>query len=64
MREIEVRFSRYREKSGSAGLVSVLTTLGMPEDKAAIYQTRLQAGDFLVMAEVGGDRASEFQRRK
>ncbi len=32
--------------------ISVLTTLGMPEDKAAIYQTRLQAGEFLVMAEV------------
>lgn len=47
--------------SAGAGLVSVLTTLGMPEDKAAIYQTRLQAGDFLVMAEVGSDRAGEFQ---
>ena len=43
------------------GLVSVLTTLGMPEEKAAIYQTRLQVGEFLVMAEVASDRAGEFQ---
>jgi cation transport regulator ChaB len=47
--------------SAGAGLVSVLTTLGMSEDKAAIYQTRLQAGEFLVMAEVASDRAGEFQ---
>jgi cation transport regulator ChaB len=47
--------------SAGAGLVSVLTTLGMPEDKAAIYQTRLQAGEFLVMAEVPGDRTGEYQ---
>lgn len=47
--------------SAGAGLVSVLTTLGMPEDKAAVYQTRLQAGEFLIMAEVPADRAGEFQ---
>lgn len=47
--------------SAGAGLVSVLTTLGMPEDKAAIYQTRLQAGEFLVMAEVPADRTGEYQ---
>jgi cation transport regulator ChaB len=47
--------------SAGAGLVSVLTTLGMPEDKATIYQTRLQAGEFVVMAEVPSDRAGEFQ---
>jgi cation transport regulator ChaB len=47
--------------SAGAGLVSVLTTLGMPEDKAAIYQTRLQAGEFLLLAEVPSDRAGEFQ---
>ncbi|QLE55670.1 ChaB family protein [Nostoc sp. TCL26-01] len=47
--------------SAGAGLVSVLTTLGMPEDKAAIYQTRLQAGEFLLLAEVPGDRSGEFQ---
>lgn len=49
--------------AGSAGvrLVSVLTTLGMPKNKAAIYQTRLQAGEFLVMAEVPSDRTGKFQ---
>ncbi|MBD2250973.1 ChaB family protein [Nostoc parmelioides] len=47
--------------SAGAGLVSVLTTLGMPEDKAAIYQTRLQAGEFLLLTEVPSDRAGEFQ---
>ncbi|WP_427162208.1 ChaB family protein [Aliinostoc sp. HNIBRCY26] len=47
--------------SAGAGLVSVLTTLGMPEDKAAVYQTRLQAGEFLVLVEVPSDRAGEFQ---
>lgn len=33
----------------------------MPEGKAAIYQTRLQAGEFFVMAEVPSDRTGEFQ---
>lgn len=47
--------------SAGAGLVSALVTLGMPEDKAAIYQTRLEAGDFLVMAEVPADRSGEYQ---
>ncbi|MFH7030655.1 MAG: ChaB family protein [Heteroscytonema crispum UTEX LB 1556] len=47
--------------SAGAGLVSVLTTLGMPEDKATIYQTRLEAGEFIVMVEVPSDRGGEFQ---
>ncbi len=47
--------------SAGAGLVSVFTALGMPEEKAAVYQTRLQAGEFLLMAEVPSDRAGEFQ---
>lgn len=47
--------------SAGAGLVSVFTALGMPEDKAAVYQTRLQAGEFLLMAEVPSDRSGEFQ---
>lgn len=47
--------------SAGAGLVSALTTLGMPEDKATIYQTMLQAGKFVVMAEVPADKAGEFQ---
>ena len=33
----------------------------MPEDKATIYQTRVEAGEFLVMAEVPADRSGEFQ---
>jgi cation transport regulator ChaB len=47
--------------SAGAGLVSVLTTLGMPEDKATLYQTRLEAGEFLLMAEIPSDRSGEFQ---
>lgn len=47
--------------SAGAGLVSALTAWGMPEDKAAVYQTRLQAGQFILMAEVPSDRQGEFQ---
>lgn len=44
-----------------AGLASALSTLGMPEDRAAIYQTRLQAGEFILMAEVPADSSVEIQ---
>ncbi len=44
-----------------AGLVSVLATLGMPEDKAAIYETRLKAGEFLLMVEVPVAKSGEYQ---
>lgn len=44
-----------------AGLVSALATLGMSEEKAAVYQTRLEAGEFLLMAEVPADRTGEYQ---
>ncbi|MBK1986166.1 ChaB family protein [Sphaerospermopsis aphanizomenoides BCCUSP55] len=47
--------------SAGAGLVSVFTALGMPEDKAAVYQTRLEAGEFLLMVEIPSDRSGEFQ---
>jgi cation transport regulator ChaB len=47
--------------SAGAGLASVLATLGMPEDKATVYETRLKAGEFLVMAEVPTDRSGEYQ---
>jgi len=47
--------------SAGAGLVSLFTAMGMPEDKATIYQTRLQAGEFLLMAEIPSDRTGEFQ---
>lgn len=47
--------------SAGAGLASVLTTLGMPEEKAAIYETRLKAGEYLVMAEVPSEKTGEYQ---
>lgn len=43
-----------------AGLVSALVALGMPEDKATIYQTNLQAGSFLLMAEVPLEETSKI----
>lgn len=47
--------------SAGAGLVSGLVALGMPEEKAAIYQTRVEAGDFLVAVEVPADKSGEIQ---
>jgi cation transport regulator ChaB len=47
--------------SAGVGLVSVLMSLGMPEKQAAIYQTRLQAGEFVMMVEVPADRSGEYQ---
>lgn len=47
--------------SAGAGLASFLTTLGMSEEKAAIYETRLQAGEFIIMAEVPADKSEEIQ---
>lgn len=43
-----------------AGLGSALISLGMPQDKAAIYQTRIQAGEFLLVAEVAPEMADEI----
>ncbi|HHP7229230.1 MAG TPA: ChaB family protein [Xenococcaceae cyanobacterium] len=47
--------------SAGAGLASALVTLGMPEEKATIYETRLKAGEFLIMAEVPADKSGEYQ---
>jgi cation transport regulator ChaB len=47
--------------SAGAGLASLFITLGMPEEKAAIYETRLKAGEFIVMVEVPADKSGEFQ---
>jgi cation transport regulator ChaB len=47
--------------SAGAGLASLLVTLGMSEEKAAIYETRLKAGEFIVMAEVPVNKSGEFQ---
>jgi cation transport regulator ChaB len=44
-----------------AGLVSAFAALGMPEDKATIYQTRVEAGEFLVMVEVPANKSGEIQ---
>ncbi|NJM18952.1 MAG: hypothetical protein HC836_03445 [Richelia sp. RM2_1_2] len=46
--------------SAGAGLASLLATLGMPKEKAAVYETRLKAGEFIVMAEVPADKAGEI----
>ena len=43
-----------------AGLGSVLISLGMAQERAAIYQTRVQAGEFLIVAEVPADRSGEI----
>ncbi|MCS6959472.1 MAG: ChaB family protein [Pseudanabaenaceae cyanobacterium SKYGB_i_bin29] len=43
-----------------AGLGSVLMSFGMPQDKAAIYQTRVQAGEFLLVVEVEADKAGQI----
>jgi len=47
--------------SAGGGLASALVTLGMPEDKAAVYQTRVEAGEFLLVAEVPADKSGEIQ---
>ncbi|MEL6606512.1 MAG: ChaB family protein [Cyanobacteria bacterium J06614_10] len=47
--------------SAGAGLASVLMAIGLPEEKAAIYQTRIQAGEFVLMVEVPADRSGEIQ---
>ena len=47
--------------SAGAGLASALATLGMPKEKAAVYETRVKAGEFLLMAEVPADRSGEYQ---
>ncbi len=43
-----------------AGLGSALIALGMPQEKAAIYQTRVQAGEFLLVVEVPADKSGEI----
>lgn len=47
--------------AAGGGLASALVTLGMPEDKAAIYQTSLESGDFLIMVEVPESKTGEIQ---
>ena len=47
--------------SAGAGLASALATLGMPKEKAAVYETRVKAGEFLLMVEVPAERSGEYQ---
>jgi len=46
--------------SAGAGLVSAFVALGLPEDKAAVYQTRIEAGEFLLAVEVPTDKLVKF----
>lgn len=43
-----------------AGLGSALIALGMPQEKAAIYQTRVQAGEFLLVVQVPEEKSGEI----
>lgn len=47
--------------SAGAGLASALGTLGMPKEKAAVYETRVKAGEFLLMVEVPANKSGEYQ---
>ncbi len=49
--------------AGGAGasLASALATLGMPKEKAAVYETRVKAGEYLLMAEVPANKSGEYQ---
>ncbi len=47
--------------SAGAGLVSAFVALGMPEEKATVYQTRIEAGDFMVAVEVPANKSGEIQ---
>ena len=45
--------------SAGAGLGSALISLGLPKEKAAVYETRLQAGEFLMVVEVPSETTEE-----
>lgn len=47
--------------SAGSGLVSAFVALGLPENKAAVYQTRIEAGEFLLAVEVPTDKSGEIQ---
>ncbi|MBD2464457.1 ChaB family protein [Oscillatoria sp. FACHB-1407] len=48
--------------AAGAGLVSTFVALGLPEDKATLYQTRVEAGHFLMMVEAGANQMQEVQK--
>ena len=45
--------------SAGAGIGSALLSLGLPKDKAAVYETRMQAGEFLMVVEVPAETTEE-----
>ena len=45
--------------SAGAGIGSALLSLGLPKDKAAVYETRMQAGEFLIVVEVPAETTEE-----
>lgn len=47
--------------SAGAGLVSAFVALGIPEEKAAVYQTRIEAGEFMLAVEVAAAKSGEIQ---
>lgn len=47
--------------SAGSGLVSAFVALGLPENKAAVYQTRIEAGEFLLAVEVPTNKSGEIQ---
>lgn len=49
---------RLRNSAGAAGLATALIALGMPKEMAAIYETRIRAGEFLLAVEVPVERAA------
>lgn len=47
--------------AAGGGLISAFVALGMPKEKAAVYQTRIEAGDFMVAAHVPSNKSGEIQ---
>ncbi len=43
------------------GFAAVLTGLGMTKEQAIVYETRLQAGEYVLMVEVGNDWVEPYQ---
>ena len=48
--------------SAGAGLGSALISLGLPKEKAAVYETRLQAGEFLIVVEVPSETTEQVSQ--
>ncbi|MGB2925780.1 MAG: ChaB family protein [Limnothrix sp.] len=48
--------------SAGAGIVSALASLGLPKEKAALYETRIKEGGLMVTAEVDMEKSPEVER--